>query len=82
MRSAYERLSIRDECKLWAESPDTHMHILAVLQVEPGPFVGVNGRLKLDDIRRRIAHRLDRAPTIAAGGSAWQLLDRTPCVGR
>jgi len=64
MRSAYERLSIQDQSNLWAEAADTPMHIIAVLQLEPGPLVGDRGELKLDDIRRRIAGRLARTPRL------------------
>jgi diacylglycerol O-acyltransferase len=64
MPSAFERLSIEDQSNLWAEAPDTPMHILAVLQVEPGALVDVRGHLKLDEIRRRIARRLERAPLL------------------
>jgi diacylglycerol O-acyltransferase / wax synthase len=64
MPRASERLSIDDQSNLWAEAPDTPMHILAVLQVEPGAFVDGRGHLKLDSIRRRIARRLDRAPRL------------------
>jgi diacylglycerol O-acyltransferase len=64
MPSAFERLSIEDQSNLWAEAPDTPMHILAVLQVEPSAFVDVRGHLKLDEIRRRIARRLERAPRL------------------
>src|ERR1700736_376934 len=64
MRSTYERLSIQDQSNLWAEAADTPMHVIAVLQLEPGPLVGNRGELKLDDIRRRIAGRLNRAPRL------------------
>ena len=64
MRSAYERLSIQDQGNLCAESADTPMHMLAVLQVEPGPFLDVRGRLKEVEIRRRIGRRLARAPRL------------------
>jgi WS/DGAT/MGAT family acyltransferase len=64
MPSAFERLSIEDQGNLWAEAPDTPMHILAVLQVEPGAFVDIRGHLELDEIRRRIARRLERAPRL------------------
>ena len=64
MPRAYERLSTQDQSNLWAEAPDTPMHIVAVLQVEPGPFVDVGGHLKLEEIRQRIASRLDRAPRL------------------
>jgi hypothetical protein len=62
--SRYDRLSIQDQNNFWVETPDTPMHIVAVLQLEPGPLVDGRGRLKLDDSRRRIARRLDRAPRL------------------
>lgn len=61
---AYERLSIHDQSNLWAEAADTPMHIMAVLQLEPEPFVGADGHLKLDEIHRRIARRMDQAPRL------------------
>jgi diacylglycerol O-acyltransferase / wax synthase len=64
MRSACERLSIQDQGNLWAEAADTPMHIVAVLQVEPGPFLDVRGHLKVAEIRRRIGRRLARAPRL------------------
>jgi len=64
MPGAYERLSIHDQSNLWAEAPDTPMHIIAVLQLEPEPFVDEDGHLNLDEIRRRIARRMDRAPRL------------------
>ena len=68
MGSRYDRLSIQDQNNFWVETPDTPMHIVAVLQLDSGPLVDGRGRLKLDDIRRRIARRLDRAPRL------WQVV--------
>lgn len=64
MRSRYERLSVQDQNNLWADAPDTPMHIMAVLQLEPGPLVDDGGHLKLDEIGGRIARRLNRAPRL------------------
>jgi diacylglycerol O-acyltransferase / wax synthase len=61
---AYERLSIHDQSNLWAEAADTPMHIIAVMQLKPEPFVDTDGHLKLDEIRQRIAGRMDRAPRL------------------
>jgi diacylglycerol O-acyltransferase / wax synthase len=60
----YDRLSTQDINNLWADGTDSPMHIIAVLQLAPGPLVDDRGQLKLDKIRRRILRRLDRAPRL------------------
>jgi diacylglycerol O-acyltransferase / wax synthase len=64
MKRAGDRLSIHDQSNLWAEAADTPMHIIAVLQLEPGRFVDAQRNLELAEIRRRISRRLDRAPRL------------------
>lgn len=61
MAPHYDRLSTQDINNLWADATDSPMHIIAVLQLEPGSLVDDRGQLKLDEIRRRIVRRLDRA---------------------
>ena len=68
MKTAFERLSINDWSNVSAEAPDTPMHIIAVLQLEPGPLFDAGGHLKLKEIRRRIAGRLDRARRLRRTG--------------
>lgn len=63
-RTQYERLSIHDQSNMWAEAPDTPMHMIAVLQLEPAPHVDADGDPNLDEVRRRIARRMDRAPRL------------------
>jgi hypothetical protein len=42
-RTQDERLAIHDQSHLWAEASDTPMHIVAVLQLEPEPYVDAYG---------------------------------------
>jgi len=64
MAPQYDRLSTQDINNLWADATDSPMHIIALLQLEPGPLVDDRGQLKLDEVRRRIVARLDRAPRL------------------
>jgi diacylglycerol O-acyltransferase / wax synthase len=64
VRTPFSRLSALDVNNLWADATNSPMHIMAVLQLEPGPLVDERGDLKLDEIRARITRRLDRAPRL------------------
>lgn len=64
MKSAYDRLSILDQNNLWVETPDTPMHVIAVLQVAAPPFLDESGQLKLGTIRRQVDRRLAGAPRL------------------
>ncbi|HXN03255.1 MAG TPA: wax ester/triacylglycerol synthase family O-acyltransferase [Candidatus Acidoferrum sp.] len=64
MATHYDRLSTQDINNLWADGTDSPMHIIAVLQLEPDPLVDDSGQLRLDEIRRRVVRRLDRAPRL------------------
>ena len=64
MNSAFDRLSIQDQNNLWVETPDEPMHIMAVLQVEPEPFLDDSGQLKLGAIRRQVDRRLAGTPRL------------------
>jgi len=74
----YDRLSTQDVNNLWADGTDSPMHIIAVLQLEPAPLVDDRARLKLDEIRRRVVRRLDRAPRLRQVVRAGSLLTGPP----
>ncbi|MCB0922854.1 MAG: wax ester/triacylglycerol synthase family O-acyltransferase, partial [Actinobacteria bacterium] len=59
---SYERLTALDAAFLHAESPSTPMHIGSVAVLEGGPFFDERGRFRLDEVRARVASRLDRLP--------------------
>lgn len=64
MKSAFDRLSVQDQNNLWVETSDEPMHIMAVLQVEPEPFLDDRGQLKLGAIRRQVDRRLAGTPRL------------------
>ncbi len=64
MASRYDRLSMADQNHLLGEAEHTPFHVIAVLQLEPGPLLDGDGRLRLEQIRTRIGRRLARAPRL------------------
>ena len=57
-----DRLAAIDESYLVAESPATPLHVASLGVFEPGQMCDADGTLRLDEIRRRIAGRLDLLP--------------------
>jgi diacylglycerol O-acyltransferase len=73
-----ERLSFLDAGFLRAEGPRTPMNLGGVLLLDGGPLTDADGRLRLDDIRRHVAARLERVPRfrrrlvdLPLGGAYW-----------
>ena len=73
-----ERLSFLDAGFLRAEGPRTPMNLGAVLLLDGDPLTDEDGRLRLDDIRRHVAARLERVPRfrrrlvdLPLGGAYW-----------
>ena len=73
-----ERLSFLDAGFLRAEGPRTPMNLGAALLLDGGPLTDAEGRLRLDDIRRHVAARLERVPRfrrrlvdLPLGGAYW-----------
>ena len=58
------RLSAADKINLAVETPDTPMHVAAILTVDGAPWCEADGSLRLDDIRGRIVRRLARVPAM------------------
>ena len=57
-----DRLAAIDESYLVAESPATPLHVASLGVFEPGQMCDADGTPRLDEIRRRIAGRLDLLP--------------------
>lgn len=57
-----DRLAAIDESYLVAESPATPLHVASIAVFEPGRMCDAEGNLRLDEIRARIAGRLDLLP--------------------
>ena len=57
-----DRLAAIDESYLIAESPATPLHVASLAVFEPGHLCDADGTLRLDEIRRRIAGRLELLP--------------------
>ena len=53
-----------DAAFLHVESDRTPMHIASVGMFEGGPLYGADGTLRIDDVRRLIASRLDLVPEL------------------
>jgi diacylglycerol O-acyltransferase len=59
-----DRLGAGDLATLWAEEPATPMHIGLAGLVDPGPLVGEDGRLRLEELRAAVDARLARVPQL------------------
>jgi len=57
-----ERLSALDASFLYAETPETPMHVGALSVFEGAPLFDADGAFRLDDVRRRVLARLHRVP--------------------
>ncbi|MBN2623401.1 MAG: wax ester/triacylglycerol synthase family O-acyltransferase [Acidimicrobiales bacterium] len=62
--TADDRLTTLDAAFVWFEHPGTPVHVGAVATFEAGPLVDDRGELRLDDLRERIAARLDALPRL------------------
>jgi WS/DGAT/MGAT family acyltransferase len=61
---AADRLTALDASFVWAERPGRPAHIGSVATFEAAPLLRRSGRLRLDEIRRRIDARLDPLPRL------------------
>lgn len=59
-----ERLTALDSSFVWFEHDGAPVHVGAVATFEAGPLLDEGGELRLDEIRRRIATRLDALPRL------------------
>jgi WS/DGAT/MGAT family acyltransferase len=59
-----DRLSALDASFIWFERPGAPAHIGSVATFEAAPLLRRSGRLRLDEIRRRIEARLDPLPRL------------------
>ncbi|HET6951731.1 MAG TPA: wax ester/triacylglycerol synthase family O-acyltransferase [Acidimicrobiales bacterium] len=59
-----DRLSMLDSAFLWLEHPGRPIHIGAVATFEAAPLLDGSGRLRIDEIRDRLAGRLDELPVL------------------
>src|SRR5208282_2976128 len=60
--ASYERLSILDRTFLDLESPETHMHVAAVMIFDAAPLATSAGGIDIERIRAYIASRLHLIP--------------------
>ena len=59
-----DRLTALDASFLWLEHPGAPIHVGAVATFEAAPLLDARGRLRLADIRGRVAARLDPLPRL------------------
>jgi WS/DGAT/MGAT family acyltransferase len=59
-----DRLTALDASFVWFERPGVPVHVGAVATFEAGPLLDEGGALRLDDIRERVAARLDALPRL------------------
>jgi WS/DGAT/MGAT family acyltransferase len=64
MRSALPRLSPADLLNLAVEAPDTPMHVGAVAVLDGRPLCGLDGRLRLAEIRAELGRRIAGVPEL------------------
>ncbi|HEX6419330.1 MAG TPA: wax ester/triacylglycerol synthase domain-containing protein, partial [Acidimicrobiales bacterium] len=62
--STPDRLTTLDASFLWFEHPGAPVHVGAVATFEAAPLLDEHGDLRLDDLRRRTAARLDALPRL------------------
>ena len=62
--SGTDRLTTLDASFLWFEHPGAPVHVGAVATFEAAPLLDEHGDLRLDDLRRRTAARLDALPRL------------------
>ena len=59
-----DRLTALDASFVWVEHPGAPVHVGAVATFEAGPLLDERGELRLDEIRERVAARLDALPRL------------------